>query len=170
MDLEGLAAALDTDAPELHQYLDLETGRIVLIMEEIARELEEIYGQICDEDGHQVVTLEEHLQQRDDPDWQKEMMLEADRVERRYGTRYLCVERDDPYGDHRDMKRFIGTVEDARLREHLWSAIQGRGAFRRFKELLAGHPHLEKAWFEYKETRLQWRVANWLDIHNIEPV
>ena len=42
-------------------------------------------------------------------------MLEADRVEQGYGTRYIRVERDDPSGDYRDMERFIGTVEDDRM-------------------------------------------------------
>jgi hypothetical protein len=170
VDLGELAIALDTDFSELHQYLDLETGGIVPIMDEFARELEEIYEEIYDEDGNQVITLEEYLQQQDDPDWQKEMMLEADRVEQGYGTRYIRVERDDPYGDYRDMERFIGTVGDDRLRERLWNAIQGRGAFRRFKDLLARHPEVEEAWFEFKDARLQKRVADWLAYHNIEPV
>jgi hypothetical protein len=170
VDLDELAIALDTDFSELHQYLDLETGRIIPIMQEISWELEEIYEEIYDEDGNRVVTLEDYLQRRDDPDWQKEMMLEADRVEQGYGTRYIRVERDDPYGDYRDMERFIGTVEDARLQERLWNAIRGRGAFRRFKDLLARHPQVEEAWFEFKDARLQKRVANWLAYHEIEPV
>ena len=170
LDLDELAIALDTDFSELHQYLDLETGRIVAIMEEITWELEEILEEIYDEDGNRVVTLEDYLQQRDDPDWQKEMMLEADRVEQGDGTRYIRVERDDPYGDYRDMERFIGTVGDARLRERLWNAIQGRGVFRRFKDLLARHPQVEEAWFDFKDARLQKQVANWLETHDTEPV
>jgi len=170
VDLGELAIALDTDFPELHQYLDLETGRIIPIMQEIAWELEEIYAEIYDEAGNRIVTLEEYLQQRDDPKWQKEMMLEADRVEQGYGTRYIRVERDDPYGDYQDMERFIGTVKDERLRERLWDAIQGRGAFRRFKDLLARHPQVEEAWFEFKDARLQRRVSSWLAYHEIEPV
>jgi hypothetical protein len=47
---------------------------------------------------------------------------------------------------------------------------QGRGAFRRFKDLLARHPQEEEAWFEFKDARLQKRVADWLAYHNIEPV
>jgi hypothetical protein len=170
VDLDELAIALDTDFSELHQYLDLETGRIVPIMQEMAWELEEIYDEIYDEEGNRVVTLEDYLQQRDDPDWQKEMMLEADRVEQGYGTRYIRVERDDPYDDYRAMERFIGTVGDAHLRERLWNAIQGRGAFRRFKDLLARHPQVREDWFEFKDARLQERVANWLEFHEIEPI
>jgi hypothetical protein len=170
VDVEELAIALDTDFSELHNYLDLETGSIVPIMEEIAGELEGIYEELYDKEGNQVGTLEEVLQQRDDPDWQKEMMLEADQVEKGYGTRYIRVEKEGPYDDYRAMERFIGTVEDARLRERLWGAIQGRGAFRRFKDLLARHPRVEEEWFEFKDARLQQRVADWLEFHDIELV
>jgi hypothetical protein len=165
-----LAFALDTDSPEVHQYLDLETGCIIPILLEIAGELEQIYDEVYDEDGNRVVTLEDYLQQREDPDWQKEMMLEADRVEQGYGTRYIRVEKEEPWDDYRTMERFIGTVEDARLRERLWSAIQGRGAFRRFKDVLARHPQVEEERFEFKDARLQQRAANWLERHHIELV
>ena len=170
VDLAELAIALDTDSSQLHQYLDLETGQIVAIMEEIAWELEQIDEELYDEEGNQVTTLEDYLQQRDDPDWQKEMILEADQIERQYGTRYIGVEGNDPYGDYRDMERFIGTVEDDRLRERLWDAIQGRGAFRRFKDLLSRHPQVREEWFDFKDARLQARVSNWLEFHDIEPI
>jgi hypothetical protein len=68
------------------------------------------------------------------------------------------------------LTNIIGTVEDAHLRERLWNAIRGRGAFRRFKDLLARHPQVEEAWFDFKDARLQKRVANWLETHDIEPV
>ena len=67
VDLDELAIALDTDFSELHQYLDLETGRIIPIMQEISWELEEIYEEIYDEDGNRVVSFEDYLQRRDDP-------------------------------------------------------------------------------------------------------
>ena len=59
VDPDELAIALDIDFSELHQYLDLETGRIVPIMDELSRELEKIYNEIYDEAGNRVVTLEE---------------------------------------------------------------------------------------------------------------
>jgi hypothetical protein len=170
VDLDELAIALDTDSSELHQYLDLDTGCIVPIMQEIAWELEEIYDEIYDEAGNRVVSLEDYLQHRDDPDWQKQMMLEADRVEQEFGTRYIRVEGDDPHDDYGAMERFIGTVEHVCLRERLWSAIQGRGAFRHFKNLLIRHPQVEEDWFEFKDAQLQRRVADWLEFHDIEPV
>ena len=170
VNLAELAIALDTNSPEMHNYLDLETGEIVTITEEFAWELKQIYDEIYDQEGNRVVTLEEHLQGRDDPDWQKEMLLEADRVEQGYGVRYILVERDDPYGDYNDMERFIRRVEDPQLRERLWRAIKGRGAFRRFKDLLTRHPDVRDQWFDFKDAQLERRLADWLEDNDIEPI
>ena len=54
--------------------------------------------------------------------------------------RYLEVPRAEPHAGYRDMEDFIATVGDERLQELLEVAIQGRGAFRRFKDVLAQHP------------------------------
>ena len=169
VDLEELSFALENNFSELRQYLDLETGSIVTIADEDAWKLEEIYEEIYDEDGNLLITLEDYLQQEGGHDWQKEMILEADRVEQGYGTRYIRVEHDSR-DDYRTMERFVGTVEDDDLREHMWDAIQGRGAFRYFKDLLYRHPELREEWFAFKNARLQQRVAGWLETYDIEPV
>jgi hypothetical protein len=83
---------------------------------------------------------------------------------------HYCVEREDPYRDYSDMERFSGTVEDPNLEERLWSAIRGRGAFRRFKDLVARHPDVEQEWFELKDARLRRDVADWREANDIEPV
>lgn len=170
VDMAELDAALQTDSYEMRHYLDLETGRIVMITDEMSRKLERIYDEIYDEEGTRAVTLEEYLEGRGDPEWQRQMLLDADRVERDYGTRYISVEKDDPYADYNDMERFIGTVEDPELRDRLWRAIQGRGAFRYFKDVLYDHPDVREQWFEFKDARHQRRIERWLEAHDIEPI
>jgi hypothetical protein len=69
------------------------------------------------------------------------------------------------------MEHFIGReIESDRLRERFWEAIRGRGAFRRFQDLLARHPNLEEHWYDFKADRVEQRMLNWLAHHNIEPV
>src|SRR5919199_5536889 len=63
----------------------------------------------------------------------RDALEEADRVERGFGTRYVRVPRDETHEAYRDMEDFILTVGDERLRERLSDAIDGRGAFSRFK-------------------------------------
>jgi hypothetical protein len=133
VDLAELALALDMNFYETRHYLDLETGKVLSVSDEISRELEDIYEQIYDQEGTRVVPLEQYLETREGPEWQKEALLEADQVEQGYGERYIQVEKEDPYEDYNDMERFVAYVEDPDLSQYLGRAIRGRGAFGRFK-------------------------------------
>lgn len=52
----------------------------------------------------------------------------------------------------------IGEVFHTRLR----FAINGKGAFRRFKDLLLTAPELRRAWFEHRDGMLQEFVVEWV--------
>ena len=171
VDMSELDTALNWDMSEWDHYLDLETGKVVGIDDETRWMLRDLIEEMYDEEGNQIITLEELLQQREDiQDWQKEVLLEADRVDRQFGSRYISVERDDPYQDYNDMDHFIATLDDDRLQDRLWNAIRGRGAFRRFKDLMARHPDVEEQWYEYKDARAKERLLRWLDDNDIEPI
>lgn len=168
VDLGELEIALQTDNYEVPHYLDLETGEIILVMREYASQLDEIYDVIHDEAGERSVSLEAYLEEASYHDWEKEMLLLADEVEQGYQERYIPVEKDDRHADYRDMERFIEAVEDDALRERLWRAIQGRGAFRYFKDVLYDYPEARQAWFEFRDARRQRRAEEWLRARGIE--
>ncbi|MBN1812076.1 MAG: hypothetical protein JXA14_09600 [Anaerolineae bacterium] len=172
VNLDELSAAFEIKMMEADNYLDLETGEVVMVTDEARSDLEEIYDEIYDEDGNRLVPLVNYLQQRDDfQDWYKDMLVTADLVEQHYGERFLSIDPGESHDDYRDMERFIGReVESDRLREQLWEAIQGRGAFCRFKDLLARHPDLEQRWYAFKAKRVEQRMLEWLAYHDIEPV
>jgi hypothetical protein len=48
-------------------------------------------------------------------------------------------------------------------------AIQGKGAFRRFKDTLARSPSEEQRWYAFQEERLRARVREWLEEEELEP-
>ncbi len=68
------------------------------------------------------------------------------------------------------MDRFIGTLDDNDLQDRLWRAIRGRGAFRRFKDLIVRHPNVQELWYAYQDARAKERLLRWLDAHDIEPI
>lgn len=70
---------------------------------------------------------------------------------------------------YEDMEAFISTVGNQRLQDLLWIAIRGRGAFRRFKDVLAGHPTERERWFAFRAARVLERVREWLADEGIEP-
>ena len=54
--------------------------------------------------------------------------------------RYVRVEPASSREQYRWMERFVGLVQDQALRERLLVAIDGKGAFRRFKDVLLAFP------------------------------
>ncbi|MFB0546976.1 MAG: UPF0158 family protein, partial [Anaerolineae bacterium] len=97
-------------------------------------------------------------------------MQEADQVEAGYGTRYISVPQADSHEDYRDMQDFIATVQDERLQDRLWRAIDGRGAFRYFKDVLADYPRERERWFEFEDARMRQRILDWLESEGIEAI
>ena len=63
---------------------------------------------------------------------------------------------------YRDMEDFVSRVRDSRARELLRRAIEGRGAFRRFKDTLFEFPDLRAAWFAFHDARAARRSLEWL--------
>jgi hypothetical protein len=60
------------------------------------------------------------------------------------------------------MEEFAEDVTDSRARDELLRAIEGSGAFGRFKRTLHAYPDLREAWFRYQEERLLEYAREWL--------
>ncbi len=90
---------------------------------------------------------------------------EQDEVKRKIDSqpdRYERVPVAEPRDGYRDMVDFTGTTTDNRLRELLLVALNGRGAFRRFKDVLVSHPAEREMWFSFKNERMEERAKKWL--------
>ncbi len=93
-----------------------------------------------------------------------------ERIEADTEGRYLEVPVQDSREGYRDMEDFIETVGDSRLHDLLWVAIDGRGAFRRFKDVLLRYPQERERWFAFSAERNRLRVREWLEENEIEPI
>ena len=60
------------------------------------------------------------------------------------------------------MELFIGTVADPERADRLAIAIDGRGAFRRFKDVLGRWPGEIERWYAFSEERQRGRARAWL--------
>ena len=85
-----------------------------------------------------------------------------DRIEEEF-DRYELIPRAESHEGYRDMQTFIATVEDKHLAELLEVTIHGKGAFRRFKDVLLNYPEERESWFEFRDDRTEERVLEWLD-------
>jgi Uncharacterised protein family (UPF0158) len=62
-----------------------------------------------------------------------------------------------------DMADFADGISDAVARRKLSQALEGRGAFRRFKnQLYEHHPDLISPWHSLRDVRAQRRAVEWL--------
>jgi len=68
------------------------------------------------------------------------------------------------------MVEFAEKVEDELLREKLSIALDGRGAFRRFKNVITDYPDYREKWFKFRDERINKKVTEWLNSIGIEPV
>ncbi len=149
IDWGELEMAFDSGSFEMSYYLDLETGKVPLV---------------SDEDRDYLDEPDDDLQ-----DWQKQAAEQAKAIDEGDGTRYVHVPRRSSHESYRDMERFIATVPSPRLRDRLDRAIEGRGAFRSFRGVLAEHPQEETRWYALKQRRLQQRILDWLESIDVEP-
>ncbi len=60
------------------------------------------------------------------------------------------------------MELFIADVQDERAKDLLWRAIDGKGAFRRFRNTLAEFPELQTLWFSFHDRAMRRRAIEWL--------
>lgn len=70
----------------------------------------------------------------------------------------------DPRAAYQDMVDFTRTVADASLRQKLEAGLEGKGAFRRFRDTMyrEADAGTGRAWSAHRETRAQVRAIEWL--------
>jgi len=85
-----------------------------------------------------------------------------EKIDKNY-DRYEQVPRTESHEGYEDMEDFIATVKDEHLAELLGVAINGKGAFRRFKDVLLNYPEEEERWLKFKDELVEERAREWLD-------
>jgi hypothetical protein len=76
--------------------------------------------------------------------------------------RYERIPKAESHEGYVDMVEFIATVKDELLAELLGVAINGKGAFRRFKDVLLNYAEERERWFQLKDDRIQERALELL--------
>ncbi len=119
---------MEDSSYEHEYYLDLETGKILLISDYM--------------DDEEIGKLKDQIDE------------DSDRYER--------IPEAESHQGYEDMVDFIATVKDERLAELLEVAINGKGAFRRFKDALLNYPEERERWFQFRDDSVQEKALEWL--------
>ncbi|HEX6748101.1 MAG TPA: UPF0158 family protein [Longimicrobium sp.] len=130
-------------------YLDRRTGAVILTDEDYLLDDE------SDEDEEEDELLDEDAAVR--------KMIDEDKEDR-----YLPIPSLSSDEGFRIMERFAGTVDDRRIREELFDALDRRRPFRSFKDALLAHPEVREQWFTYHENQLREAALDWLRSEEID--
>jgi hypothetical protein len=72
------------------------------------------------------------------------------------------IESPDSHEQWGWMAAFAETVQDQHLRELLEVAIAGKGAFRRFKDVLLSVPEERERWFRFEAQAMRAAIDRWI--------
>jgi len=165
-----LEQAFENSFAELHYFFDQETGLVILVADEIRWQLETIYKESNDTDTGRALDLMDVLSGLDLPEWEQHALLEADHVKKHWGLRVIDIPQIERYEAYADMEAFIDTVRTPHLQDQLRQAIQGRGAFGRFRRVLVNYLIEQKRWSVFQQNRRRKQILAWLAEHDIEPI
>lgn len=154
VDLSELVHEMELgDNLELTGYLDTETGEILSMPDNVMRAVED-----SDEAAEAL------------PDWEQELVEIAENILGDEKNRFLLIPRRESREGYELMAAFAETVTNSDLREKLAVALDGKGAFRRFKNVLNHHPDELDRWYEFKDESIREEAVQWLIMNGIEPV
>ena len=146
--LKDIVEALEMQFDEASSFLDLDTGKVETVSQDLLSEAEE-----SDDD-----------EQPDLPDWQKPEWEIAKRIVSTDRFKSLPTKYD--VHEWELMREFADSVEPEKISEELQNAIHGAGAFRYFKETLRRRG-IEKKWFEFREEALKQIAREWCEDEGI---
>ncbi|HWQ70233.1 MAG TPA: UPF0158 family protein [Patescibacteria group bacterium] len=127
-------------------YLNRRTGEFVTVTDEDRRLVE------AGEDSEDL------------PEWQRETLAKV--REALESDDCLALPGKFEIHEYRIMEHFSLGVEGAGVRETLLQAIRGRGAFRRFDEVIHEHRFAE-SWYTYRQQALEDIAVDWLEANGI---
>ncbi|TXK80652.1 UPF0158 family protein [Paenibacillus sp. N3.4] len=146
--LDDLINEIDIQMDETFTYINTHTGEVITLTREEIRAAED----------------EEPLEKF--PDWQRENIEKAIKIIEDENDAYLDFTLRNEYHEYEIIEEFIGILSEVEVREELFGAIQGRGAFRRFKDGIIEHD-VEKQWYEFKEKKLKELVIEWCEAKDL---
>jgi hypothetical protein len=143
-------AMQEQDREEFEDYLDKETGVVVVIPRDVLR------------------AAKKKKSPDEFPEWMKSFAPDALGIVDGPEGRYTAIPSKPSYEVYNWMVDFADNVPDDHLGEKLIIALDGKGAFRRFKNVLEDYPDYREKWFQFEQERLDRDIGEWLDSLGIE--
>jgi len=148
--LKDLIDGMDMQMDEYRQFLNKETGVVVSVSNE---ELSIAEGSEEDDAFSQY------------PDWQREAIQQALDIDLNWEN-YIELPNKWEVDEYHIMEQFCDSLDNEKIATTLFSAISGKGAFRRFKDTVQRYG-IENRWYSYREEALKKIALSWCEQNNI---
>jgi hypothetical protein len=158
----------DTEREAFEYFLDRESGEVIILSEDIINKTQEILAGSYDDDigDYEDVEVEEVPVI---PEWMEDELELALDIFIYDKERYARIPERSPRSGYDTMKAFAETLEDASLRKTLLEHLDGKNAFRRFKDSLAQYPKERKQWYGFNARTSRNEIRAWLLSIGIDP-
>lgn len=144
--LREVAGAIDMSPSEVDMYIHRVTGELVMVEDSV------------------LAAIRKKKTPR--PSALPEESVEDARRVAAEKDAFVQLPAQQSYDGYRLMEDFCGTVEDARIRERLEDAIRGKGAFRRFKDMVR-RTGVEQDWYAFRNAAILEVARAFLEEHEI---
>ncbi len=162
IDYDEIQKAMEDIEREAFDYfLDIETGGVVILSEDILQRAQTIIAESYDDDmsAYEAIELDEDP---DLPDWIEGEVELALEIFINGQTRYLRIPERRSADVFQAMQEYIAELDNPELRRLMEGIFDGKGVFRRFKNVLERFPKERKQWHSYNARAARNEIIAWL--------
>jgi hypothetical protein len=147
--LDDLISEIELQIDDTFTFINTKTGEVITLMRE------------------EIGAAKDEKPLENFPEWQRENIEKAISIIEDEDGVYINFTLRNDYNEYETIQDFIGTLENEDIREEMYEATEGKGAFRRFKDGIIEHG-VDKQWYKYKESKIKELVIEWSKEHDIE--
>lgn len=168
VDINEIQKAMEDVSRDAYDYfLDLETGEVITISVDMLEKAEAtLYKDLYKDD--EPISNDREVEGFDMPEWlEKEVELAVKIFSE--DERYIRIPEREPREAFALIKEFVEGIDELQPHDRLSNAISGKGAFSRFKKVLAYYPVYREKWFAFNANAMKNEIAEWLESIGIKP-
>jgi len=147
--LQDVVDEMDSQNDMITAFINRKTGELTILTEDDYYALRHL------NDGGALEEL---------PPWQQELVPKLRETEE--SDDFIELPSQYEIHEYRIMEDFIRTLDDGPVKDELFNAIRGRGAFRRFKDTAFNHNVIDD-WYSFKNRALKKIAIEFLDSEGI---
>jgi len=162
IDFDEIQKAMEDTVRDAFEYfLDIESGRVIILSQEIINRAWQILRESVDDDmaDYEEVEFDEVA---DIPEWMEDEIELALNIFISEKERYMRIPERNPRHCFAAMIEFTRGLENVELKAKLTSILDGKGAFRRFKDALEHYPQERKLWYGFNAKTAKQEIEGWL--------